>query len=400
MTFLRPAIFWCHLVAGVLAGLVILIMSATGVLLTYERQMTWWADTRHFAIAPDGHRQPPSALLAAVAAARPDLTPTAITVRAAAGAPATVTAGRTTLFVDPYTGQVLGEGSGQRMRAFFRTMTDWHRWLGAQAASRPFGRSITGASNLLFLFVVVSGLYLWVPRVWTRAQFRQVLWFRRGLSPKARDFNWHHVIGFWSWVPLFIVVITAVPISYPWASALVYRLAGDQPPAATTGRAAPAGPVATTPSLGGVDALWARAEIQAPGWRSLSMRVPTSESDAVAFTIDHGDGGQPQRRATLTLARETGDMVSWEPFAALSPGRRLRALVRFTHTGETLGIAGQTVAGLVSLGSVVLVYTGIALSLRRFLAWRAARVLRARQPLPAAGRKQAADQPAAVTTAR
>jgi hypothetical protein len=34
-----------------------------------------------------------------------------------------------------------------------------------------------------------------------------------------------------------------------------------------------------------------------------------------------------------------------------------------------LGLPGQTIAGVVSGGAVFLVYTGLALSLRRFLAW-------------------------------
>src|SRR5215212_303454 len=38
----RKVIFWCHLAAGVTAGIVILIMSVTGVLLTYERQVEGW----------------------------------------------------------------------------------------------------------------------------------------------------------------------------------------------------------------------------------------------------------------------------------------------------------------------------------------------------------------------
>ena len=54
-------------------------------------------------------------------------------------------------------------------------------------------------------------------------------WFRTGISGKARDFNWHNVIGLWCAVPLFFVVAGALVISYPWASNLVYRLAGSQP---------------------------------------------------------------------------------------------------------------------------------------------------------------------------
>jgi len=48
--------------------------------------------------------------------------------------------------------------------------------------------------------------------------------------------------------------------------------------------------------------------------------------------------------------------------------------LRFAHTGEVLGLPGQTVAGLVSLGAAVLVWTGLALAWRRFRAWRGRRV--------------------------
>ena len=53
-----------------------------------------------------------------------------------------------------------------------------------------------------------------------------------------------------------------------------------------------------------------------------------------------------------------------------STGRQWRSWLRFAHTGEVYGLAGQTVAGLVSAGGVFLVWTGLALTLRRFAAWR------------------------------
>ena len=43
---LRAVIFWMHLAAGTTAGVVILIMSVTGVALTYEKQMIERADRR------------------------------------------------------------------------------------------------------------------------------------------------------------------------------------------------------------------------------------------------------------------------------------------------------------------------------------------------------------------
>ena len=41
---LRRVLFWAHLAVGVCAGLMILTMSVTGVLLTYERQLIEWSD--------------------------------------------------------------------------------------------------------------------------------------------------------------------------------------------------------------------------------------------------------------------------------------------------------------------------------------------------------------------
>ena len=147
-----------------------------------------------------------------------------------ANAPVEVAFGREgSVFVNAYTGEVLGSGSTST-RAFFRSMMEWHRWLALKDASRATGKMITGVSNLLFFFIVISGFYLWWPRTWTWTQFRQVLWFRGGLRGKARDFNWHHVIGYWSLLPLAVIVWSGVVIGYPWASNLTFRMAGEEAP--------------------------------------------------------------------------------------------------------------------------------------------------------------------------
>jgi len=119
-----------------------------------------------------------------------------------------------------------------------------------------------------------------------------------------------------------------------------------------------------------LDNLLPKAEQQVAGWRSINLRISTAADAPVVFTIDRGYAGQPQKRGTLTLNRASGEIVSWEPYASLSAGRRLRTWLRFVHTGEFYGLAGQTVAGLVSFGGAVLMYTGFALAFRRFLGWR------------------------------
>jgi uncharacterized iron-regulated membrane protein len=97
--------------------------------------------------------------------------------------------------------------------------------------------------------------------------------------------------------------------------------------------------------------------------------LPAAASAPLTFNIDSGTGGQPQKRAQLVLDRATGNVVRWEPFSSYTRGRQLRSILRFAHTGEVVGIVGQTIAGLVSTGGAVLVITGLALAIRRLLAW-------------------------------
>src|SRR5215207_8948377 len=237
----------------------------------------------------------------------------------------------------------------------------------------PAGRAATGASNLVFLFIVMSGFYLWWPRRWTRGSLRAVTWFRRMQTARARDFNWHNVVGFWSALPLFVVVLSAVVISYTWASNLVYRLAGEEPPAQQQRGGPPGGagqqPQGAAVPLEGLDALLVRAERQVEGWRSVALQLPPKADAPVTFAIDRGNGGQPQLRSQLTLDRATGEVVRWEPYSNYTLGRRLRSWLRFAHTGEVYGLTGQTVAALASAGGALLVYTGLSLALRRLFAW-------------------------------
>jgi uncharacterized iron-regulated membrane protein len=351
-------------------------MSVTGVLLTYERQLIAWSDSTYRSTPPAGStRLPLGTLLLKVRETNPDLVPTAVTMAADREAPVTLAVRQRTLYVDAYSGQVLGEGN-QTVRRAMSEIRSWHRWLSVEGDGRPVARFLTGWSNFVFLFIVVSGFYLWFPRRWTWHQIRSIAFFNGKLRGKARDFNWHQVIGVWSLVPLFVIVASALPMSFPWANAALYRAVGEEPPRpAGAGRDAGAAqnggqemPESGEISPDAMDALWIRAEAQEKGWTTITMRMPASARAPLTFAIDRGNGGQPQVRSTLTVDRNSGS-IRFETFADQKLGARLRSLSRFAHTGEVLGVTGQTIAGLASAGASVLVCTGLALAFRRCRAW-------------------------------
>lgn len=376
---MRRALFWAHLVAGVVAGAIILILSLTGTLLSFERQVTAWADrraNRTVASSPGAARMPVEALVAKASAAT-SVPPSSILLRSGADCPVEIGFGRErTLFVDPSSGETLGEGS-PAIRRLYSTIEAWHRRLGAKPAGRSLGRELTGASNLVFLFVVATGPILWWPRTWTRQALRSSMLFQFRLRGRARDWNWHNTFGIWCSIPLFFVVLTGVVMSYPWANQLLYRLAGSEAPPPES---APQGRSPRPVRLDGLDSLFARAGELAPGWKTISARLAPGKT--VSFTIDEGDGGQPHRRMQLDLDRESGAVVRSVPFDAAPTGRKLRILARFVHTGEAGGIPGQFLAAVASAGAVVLVWTGLALAWRRFRSWRSRHGFRDRLPIP------------------
>ena len=93
MASIRTVLFWFHLAAGITAGAVVLIMSATGIALTYEKQVLEWADRGAWSAPPSSGaaRLSPETLLARVRETQPEAAPTTLTLRADAAAPATVT---------------------------------------------------------------------------------------------------------------------------------------------------------------------------------------------------------------------------------------------------------------------------------------------------------------------
>jgi uncharacterized iron-regulated membrane protein len=368
----RKVLFWLHLSAGLIAGIVILIMCVTGVLLTYEQQMVRWAERGYRTSSPATQRLPMETLVAKATEVL-GAPPASVTVRADRQAPIEVAAGTRMLFLDPYTGAIRGQGA-QGLRSFFRKVTDWHRRLAATGEYRDTGRAVTGASNLLFLVLVLSGLVIWLPRQWSWRHLRPIVWFRGGLQGKARDFNWHNAIGVWCAVPLALVVVGALVISYPWATNLVYTLTGTEAPKGAGGPpgggARPgAGGGGATAQLVGVEEALQAAQARVPDWQAVVLRVPTKASDPFVFTVDQVDWrGRPDLRYLLTV--KAGEIVKAESFEDYNSGRKTRTWLRWIHTGEAGGLAGQTVAGVASAGGAVLVWTGIALALRRWKAWR------------------------------
>lgn len=388
---LRKIVFWLHLVTGLIAGLLIAIMSFTGAALAFEKEIIAWAerDARRIEAAAAGtprlsledllarvHATQPDAKIASIMVSRDDRAPVAL------GLP-----GNTTLYVHPFTGDSRA-GHAPRARAFMQTMKSWHTRLNFKPRPGNTGAALNAAANIGFVFLCISGLVLWWPRAWNLRTLRPTLWFVREARGKARDWNWHNTVGFWSLPALFIMALTGVVLSYRWAGDLVFRLAGESPPAANPAPPRPAAasrgtapPIAATSLPAGAlltgDALFSVARQRFPHFDFVTLRFnppllavpsqsPAPPPSTYSLVVRERHPWPPFSTTTLVVDAQTGALRRTERFADLSTGQRARRWIRLLHTGEAFRWHGQLVAGLACLGGCLLVWTGFALAWRRF----------------------------------
>lgn len=430
----RTILFWTHLVVGVAAGLIVALMALTGSALAFEKELVAWSerDARRIAVtSPGTSRLAVDDLLARVREQVPGGAPSSVTVYADPSFAAAISYGRTnTVYADPFSGRVCQPGS-RRLRDFMQLMLSWHRWLGREGERRDVGKAVTGVANLAFLGLALSGLYLWWPRQWTLRHLRVIAVPSLKGQGKARDWNWHNAFGLWAAPVLIVLTATAVPISYRWGGDLIYALTRTPRPAGGGAPGPGSGPAVEVPTPAAdarplaLEQILTGVREQIPNWEQMTLRLTAGDSRGGGARESRAGGGgasgapgqdriqgsdgrssQPagrearvereQRTAPtsspvmvsvkeiggrprfashqLTLDPFTGAVLRQERFADLDRARQLRSWTRFLHTGEALGPLGQAVAGLASLATGILVWTGLALTWRRWMRHRATRM--------------------------
>lgn len=357
---MRKILFRLHLIAGLAAALVILSMSVTGTLLAFEPQITEWSErgVRNVPEPEAGARRiDVDRLLDNAKREFPRADPVAVMLWSRPGASVAVNLVKEigTVFLDPYSGRMLGRESG--IHAAFRKLLEWHRWFG----SREIGKPITGAASLVLIFMILSGLLLWRPRRWTTKTVKAIAVPRIGLKGKARDWNWHHAAGIWSALPLLLIAGTGAIMSYQWANNLLFRAVGDKAPTSTPVMTAHRG---ERPEVR-LDPLIAKADSALPTWSAITIRLPRKPGDRVVAFIQEPGFSRRFARAQLSVDPASPDTFIWEPYRDQKTGRKLRAWVLPVHMGTALGIPGQILAGLASAAAALLVLTGLALTRRR-----------------------------------
>lgn len=365
---LRKTLFWSHLVVGVSVGIIIFIMSATGVLLTYEKQLLEWDESRYkVSLQLDKQKLSIDEILDIARAKHPDEDHFYIRQFQDQSRAIPVWAGQNSYLISPYTGEVLQTGESRVLESV-HWLTDLHRWLAFTGENQKIGKEVTAYSNLLFIFLIITGAYLWLPRRIRWSSIKQhSLFKRRYKNTHAKHFNWHHVFAIWAIIPLFVIAITATVFHFHWANDALYSIYNEEAPGPRQKRE----PVALIDGKQTYERLFGKAKQHAlesgvSDWHSMWLEFGR-EAGNTRFWIDPSLGNSYERAYALFLDNDTANVVRVKRGEDWSRGDQAWGVARFLHTGEYYGIVGQTIAGFSSLAACFLVFTGFTLSWRRLV---------------------------------
>ncbi|EEH69968.1 MULTISPECIES: PepSY domain-containing protein [Acinetobacter] len=223
----KKVFFQIHWFLGITAGLILSLMGITGAIYSYDQQILKWINQESYVVeVVNTPKLTPAQLYQHFNQQQPEIEINSITIAANPAASSTVNIKKEgarrgyNMMVNPYTAEILPEVKG---REFFQFIQRLHRNLTAG----EYGAQITGASTLMLIFFVLSGLYLRFPK---KHSLKQWLFIKPKL--KGRNFIWdlHAVVGTWVVAFYLLFACTGLYWSYDWWRAGMFKVMGVEQP--------------------------------------------------------------------------------------------------------------------------------------------------------------------------
>ena len=199
---MRKLIFNLHLYTALVAGVFVVILGVTGSIMAFEEELDHMFNPALFRIQPGARKLPIAQLLASLRAAFPGQKFSGLHIGSKPDESYYTGVKGATVFVNPYTGQVLGK------RPQPTTLQNIHQ-LHLRLLLGPTGKSVVNIVSFILVWLVLSGIYLWWPLKRARIKFGASLW--------RLVFDAHHTVGIYSALFLLAAGISGIVIHFDGA---------------------------------------------------------------------------------------------------------------------------------------------------------------------------------------
>ncbi|MCS5490021.1 PepSY-associated TM helix domain-containing protein [Algoriphagus limi] len=341
-----------HLYAGLISGIIVILVCLSGTIYVYNTEIKEWADSERYFVEPSGEMKSLDELKSGLESQlNGEVTAAFVHEDADRSVQFTLLKegekGRgTTYFVNPYTGEILADNS-ERTAAeeFMSTQFSLHRWLLIDRIEEPIlesmsnrelGRLINGIATSLFLLGVLTGMVIWVPQ--------KVKSWKQGLKIKWSG-NWkrinhdlHNTLAFYSLTALFIMSATGLFWSFQW-----YREGWQKtwdtyqaPREAKKGEEAEK--VVPGPALDfSLDQAVSKANEALPYAGNLRISLPQNDEQAISINKYRTGFFARAGADQLTLNQADLSVSEMNLFSDMSTRQQIGRSVKSLHTGEIFG---------------------------------------------------------------
>ena len=219
--------FKIHLYLGLTAGIILMVIGITGALLSFQKEIIWLFNKDSYVVEISGTKQSEKQIIDNFNLKFPEAKIKALTINSDPSSSVVINiasnakgkAGRRGInyYINPYNSEILPNVEGAKTFKFIEKI---HRGL----IAGDVGKQIVGASTLLLLILMISGVVVYFPRL-KRAFFKS---FTFKFKHKGRSFlsTMHSALGMWV-LPFYLVsTITGLSLSYHWFNDILYKSAG------------------------------------------------------------------------------------------------------------------------------------------------------------------------------
>jgi uncharacterized iron-regulated membrane protein len=359
---MRKLIFTIHSWLGLIAGLFLVLLGLTGALMAFEPEIDHLVHHSLSYVTPGEKTLPLATLGRAAIRAFPADTIGGYGPNAAPDLSWAVYLQQRIVYVNPYTGQVLGN---------LVFPDQWVRWqdkihqLHTSLALQGTGKKIVSWAGLALLVMELTGLILW----WKQKRFslrrRSRSRNRTPGQPPAQSrqtwFDWHNMVGIFSSVFILMLTLTGVFIGFERTTVpLVEKWTGTTPLEVPNPKPLyTAGAIAISP-----DSAMAVACQALPGAFPFNINVPDTGEVYIArcrFPEDRTPGG----RSMVIIDPYTAKPLFIRNSRTAPLVTRIVNMNRALHTGDIYGLPSKIIMSLASLAVAVLFLTGITMWWKR-----------------------------------
>lgn len=368
----KNILFQLHWFMGITAGFILSIVGVTGAIYSYDQQILKWINHDSYVVQVENRpKLTPEQLYQHFKQQQPDIQINTISVSTNPEASSSVNIVKEgerrgyTMMVNPYTAEVLPEVKG---RGFFAGVQSLHRWLTVgKIGDREIGKQIVGASTLMLIFFILSGLYLRFPK---KHSFRQ--WFVVKRNLKGRNFLWdlHAVVGTWVVIFYLVMAVTGLTWSYSWWRAGFAQAIGvelKKPQAQQMQQPKEKLPPADdTQILSALNLTWNHAQTQlGREFSTITFNIPKQANSKVDFSYTDKIVQHERARNSVTFDYQQNKIIKHDIYEAKPLNEKIMSSLLPVHRGSFFGGIYQFFAMLASLAMPLFFITGWMLYIKR-----------------------------------